>query len=170
MTNSLPMKVIKIKFPNKTTFARCLVDDDNYEEMKKVKWHLIKDGYAANVKYLFRRDGKDVMQTNLMHRLILNAPDYKASSLQVDHVNGDKLDNRKKNLRFCTNSENKMNQMKHKDNSLGVKGVSRNKKRFAARVQANKKGYYLGTYDSIDEASRAYKAKAKELHREFFHP
>lgn len=101
----------------------------------------------------------------LLHRVVMNAPD----GVKVDHINGDGLDNRKENLRMCTNSENAWNRRKNKDNTSGFTGVNWNKlkQRWMSRVQANGKRIHIGYFDSIEEAVTARDEVAKILHGEF---
>lgn len=77
-----------------------LIDDEDYEKVKGHKWHINSSGYAV---WRGVRDGKKV--TIRMHRLINNTP----KGMVTDHINHDTLDNRKSNLRSCTQSENMRN-------------------------------------------------------------
>ena len=77
-----------------------LVDDDDYEKYKDIRWYLSDMGYAVIRK---RIGGKK--KTLRLHRLITNCPD----GLVVDHINRDKLDNRKSNLRCVTQAVNMQN-------------------------------------------------------------
>jgi hypothetical protein len=85
---------------------------------------------------------------------------------QIDHINGIRTDNRICNLRSVTSKLNANNQRPpHRTNSLGVLGVvKRPSGRFAAEIRVSGKKLYIGTYDTITEASNAYKAKKLELH------
>jgi len=139
------------------------VDDDNYEELSKHKWH------AAS------RDGVDFIASSarnnghvLMHRLIMNCP----AGLVVDHIDHNTLNNQKCNLRICTLAENTRNSRKSKTCSTGFKGVFRlgkyhHSKPFQSVIESNKKNYYLGTFATPEEAARAYDEKAKELFGDF---
>ena len=102
-----------------------------------------------------------------LHRIIMNPP----ANLQVDHRNKNTLDNRKCNLRICTNSENAMNRGKQKNNYSGFKGVRldkrRKRKKFRAKITANKIIYHLGSFEKADEARAAYRKAAKQLHGQF---
>ena len=77
-----------------------------------------------------------------MHRVITKCPKGK----QVDHINGDGLDNRKANLRICTVNENNKNAKMRKDNKSGYKGVSwyPNRHKWRCVIFVNKKQIYLG--------------------------
>lgn len=88
---------------------------------------------------------------------------------QIDHINGDKSDNRIHNLREATFIENLRNRGKYKNNTSGYKGVYFDKKRnsWFAKIFHEKKSIHLGTYNTPIEASKAYAVKAKELHGDF---
>ena len=98
----------------------------------------------------------------LMHRHILQPP----VDLEVDHRDNDGLNNRRSNLRMATRSQN----MTNKEYGVGIsgyRGVSRNGSRWRARVIHNNKEHHIGTFDTIEEAAKAYDQLAKELHGEF---
>jgi hypothetical protein len=89
----------------------------------------------------------------------------------IDHKNKNKLDNRRSNLRICTNSENLMNRGKQRNNTIGHKGVSEDKrikrKKYRARITANKNTHLLGYFEKADEAGAAYKKSVKQYHGRF---
>ena len=89
--------------------------------------------------------------------------------MHVDHINGNPLDNRKSNLRICTNAENQRNRGVNKNNTSGYKGVcwAKQNKKWKARIKHNGKLIHLGYYKDKEEAARAYDKKAKELHGEY---
>lgn len=94
-----------------------------------------------------------------MHRLVANSPE----DAYTDHINGDKLDNRKCNLRICSDSENLMNSKVRVDNKSGYKGVFQEKRtlRWCAQINIDKVRIHLGTFSSPEEAAIAYDASAK---------
>src|SRR5574341_305184 len=81
----------------------CIVDDDDYEDLNKYKWKVSKWGYAVRE---LQRNGK--WSTILMHRVVNRTP----VGMVTDHINGNKLDNRRFNLRTCTTTENNANRSK----------------------------------------------------------
>lgn len=85
----------------------------------------------------------------------------------VDHEDGDGLNNRWLNLRQATHAQNCSNARVRRDNALGLKGVSRRKGRYTARIQANGERRLLGYFKTPEEAHAAYCVAAVELHREF---
>ena len=115
-------------------------------------------------------------------RLAYKQKNYKASRVawlmvtgswpesQIDHINGNKTDDRFKNLRSATNAQNCRNRSR-RDNKLGTKGVWRSAKRckyeFTSSIQIDGKRIYLGTFSTIHEAKLAYDKAAKQVHGEF---
>jgi hypothetical protein len=144
-----------------------IVDDEYFEELNKFSWCLYKD---HNTCYAKRKlpaiDGKKI--TLAMHRYILGLTD---SKIFVDHINGNGLDNRRENLRVCTNSENLRNRSKQKNNSSGFKGVSWHKasQKYSAQIKGiNINGKkHLGLYVCPIQAAKAYNEAAIKYHGEF---
>ena len=87
----------------------------------------------------------------------------------VDHINGVRHDNRWSNLRSATRSQNNKNKGVRSDNSSGATGVSWHcqRKRWVAEITCEKKHKFLGLFDTIAEASAAYKKAAEQLYGEF---
>lgn len=137
-----------------------IIDDEDYERINQHKWYAYK---SKRTFYAQRRDGKKILW---MHRIIINpSPDE-----QIDHINGDGLDNRKSNLRIATQHQNTMNCRKRaihrgKPPSSKYKGVSKCKTTGHWIVQLGFNGSYIwgGTYLTEIEAAKAYDIKAKEL-------
>ena len=143
-----------------------LVDSEDYEYLSKVNWHVKNNG--DNNMYAVRQTQKDKKRIEIsMHRLILGITD---SQCHVDHINGNSLDNRKINLRACTNAENRRNSKMFKNNTIGYRGVQFKKnlkKPYQARITCNNKTYHIGYFTTAKEAAEAYDKKAKELHGDF---
>ena len=132
------------------------VDDDDFERLSSRKWHAI----------LFRKEGKYRVQGSdgkLIHRVIMDTP----ANMVVDHINGDTLDNRKQNLRNCTNQQNIMNRNGNRRASGLPKGVTILKGKYVANIRVNKKRIYLGRYVELKDASNAYNDAATKYFGEF---
>lgn len=84
----------------------------------------------------------------------------------VDHINGDKLDNRISNLRITDNVRNNQNKSKRKDSTQPFKGVQRKNEKFSACITIQKKRHFLGTFKTAEEAANAYKQAAKTANRQ----
>lgn len=136
-----------------------IVDDQDYIYLSQFEW---KAKWQSTC-YAYRLD--ENKRSISMHREIMQAPRH----LQVDHINGNGLDNRRCNLRLCTNSENSRNQGKRSDNTSGYKGVSfaKNMKKFAAYIYLSRKTKLLGYYLTAEEAAHAYDEAAKKYYGEF---
>lgn len=130
--------------------------------LSKWKW-FYKDGYAQRTEYLGKMDGKYKYRTVKMHRLILNPEKTK----EVDHISGDRLDNRRSNLRVCSKAENQANQSIARNNSSGFKGVHKFRGRWQAYLYSKGKRYHLGYHNTREAAAIAYNDKAREVFGEF---
>lgn len=88
---------------------------------------------------------------------------------QIDHIDGNGLNNDIENLRAANHGQNQRNKGTQKNNTSGFKGVSWNKKaqKWQAFIKLDGKQRYLGYFDTPDAAHEAYKAAATKLHQEF---
>lgn len=140
------------------------ISEQDLELYNSYSWYIKNNG--SNNLYLVRQD-KNKKEYSF-HRTILNILDRK---LHVDHINGNSLDNRRENLRICSNAENRRNSKINKRNNTGFKGVRKAKrtldKPYQALIGYKGKQYILGYYKTAKQAARAYDLKAKELHKEF---
>jgi len=105
-------------------------------------------------------------KTRYLHQLLLNIDS--GNQLEVDHINGNPLDNRKSNLRECTHSSN-MKNISSRRSKTGYIGVypEKNSSKYVARIQSDNKPIHVGTFDSIEEAAKARDAAAIQYHGEF---
>ncbi len=142
-----------MKYIELTKGKRAIVDDEDFEYLNQWKW-LFDSNYAR------RSIGPAGNQECLyMHKLLINCP----KNRKGDHINGNKLDNRKSNLRIATVSENGMNRKVSKNNKSGLKGVSFFEGRWRAYIQRK----FLGYYSTKKEAAIAYNKAAQEFFGEF---
>ena len=150
------MKTISLTQGKVTT-----VDDEDYEQLNKHKWHYC-DGYAMRRSPMIGGVQGDMI---LMHREILKTP----KGLFTDHVDENRLNNQKHNLRTATKSQNGFNRGKNKNNTSRFKGVCFNSQNnnFRARIQAQGVRLELGSFPTATKAATAYADKSAELHGEF---
>jgi phospholipase C len=147
-----------------------IIDDADFYWISEFSWHVTVSGsnynklYAAS--FIRRQDG--VWKNTKMHRLILGVE----SSFQVDHRNGNGLDNRRSNLRVATILENARNKRKVIGTSSRFKGVSFNKRPgrksfWKAEIRVNRKLIHLGYHVDEIKAAIAYDRAAKKFFGEF---
>ena len=139
-----------------------IVDDNDYDLVAKCFWSVTSGGYVSGS-----------IKTNIgrrqirIHRLITGAPPH----MDVDHINGDKLDNRRSNLRVCTTSQNSANQGVRSNNTSGYKGVYRSDEGYwRAQITVRRVKLNLGTYRTKTEAARAYDAACLKHFGEYARP
>ena len=131
-----------------------IIDDKDYELICRYAWYNF-GGYATST-------GSKMIK---MHRLILSPEDNK----EVDHINTDRLDNRRCNLRECTHAENMRNKRKRIDSTSKYKGVCLHKPSglWAANLCINGTIISLKYHKTEKEAAAAYDVAAKKHHGEF---
>jgi hypothetical protein len=127
---------IPLRNKNKEIVGYTLVDKDIYEKIKDLKFSYTT-GYARNSKL------------GLLHRYIMSA---KKHDPLIDHINNDKLDNRRENLRFSNKSQNGQNKLKKENTESKYIGVSKDKLRWVCKITYNGKQYNYSFYDEIHAA------------------
>lgn len=137
-----------------------IVDEADYDWLSRYNW--TRSGPKIGKNYATSTVEKKRVY---MHRLILGAK----TGEQVDHINGDALDNRRANLRLCTKQQNTANSGLPSTNTSGLKGASfdRTKNRWASRIGVNGKYLHLGRFKTKEEAALAYDKAAVEHFGEF---
>lgn len=141
-----------------------IVDDEDFAYLAQFKWFAHFDGtnWYAQRNSPYKNGKRTVIH---MHRVVLGAPD----ELEVDHRDGDGLNNRRLNLRLATHAKNKCNARIQHNSSSGYKGVSWHKKtqRWQARITSNGTLIHLGVFDSPLDAANAYDEAALRYHGEY---
>ncbi len=137
--------------------AEIIVDAEDYEKVKNHSWCLNKLNYPVSR-----------MSNNKLIRLSRFLLDLDNPNLVIDHINGNILDNRRANLRLCTNTQNARNCKLSKNNTSGYPGVRMTSHgRYNARITFNRKGIHIGNYATFEEAVKARKEAEKKYFGEF---
>ena len=138
-----------------------LVDDEDYEELNAHTWNISKNGYVRRSVW---KDGKNTGEA--MHRRIMSAP----KGMDVDHIDQNRLNNQKANLRLATRSQNMANlRLKKKSTAHSkYKGVSlmqnaKLKRPWIAYIKIDYKNIYIGYFDTEEDAAYAYDQFAIQL-------
>lgn len=137
-----------------------LIDRADEKRLSRYRWWRSTKGYAIR-----STEHGGVKKMIWMHRVILEAN----KNQEVDHRNMDRLDNRKKNLRLATPTQNRANQRVSRNNKLGFKGVSRNtgSSTFRAYIWIKGKYSHLGCFSTPEAANAAYFKAAKKAWGQF---
>lgn len=143
-----------------------IVDADDYEKLSQHKWTATVSGGKV---YAHRRsklcDGASRAWLIVMHRVIMGLA--RGDRLCVDHINGNTLDNRKRNLRICTSGENSKN-LSRAWGKTGMRGVQQTGNgKWRVRIRVNAELISVGTFDTERDASIAYCFASKHLHGDF---
>ncbi len=137
-----------------------MVDDADFDWLNKLSWHIHHSKNICYARTGMKVDGK--YRNVHMQRLIMGNPD----GLEVDHIDGNGLNNQRCNLRTCTRSQNMANRRKVECES-GYKGVHRNGKKWKAKIVVNYVAHSLGTYELPEDAAKAYDQAARKHFGEF---
>jgi len=154
------MKQIKL-----TQGKDALVDDSDFIELNRFKWYTQRRGknfYA--IRNSLTLNGK--RKTVRMHIEIMGET---PKGVEIDHIDGNGLNNQRKNLRFCSKAQNAMNVGLRLDNRSGFKGVSWDKvtKKWKTQISIDKIQRYLGVFDTKEEAYEAYCVACLKFHGDF---
>lgn len=142
-----------------------VIDIEDAHLVAGVRWSVLKSGYA------YRRVAK--RDNVFLHRLILGLD--REDPREGDHINGDKLDNRRSNLRACTHAENTQNVSPRANRTSAFRGVcwSRDREKWRASVTANFRHVHLGYFDDelvAAEAARQARIRLMPQTNEARHP
>ena len=147
-----------VKIPlSKDKYA--IIDSTDNKLISKHKWYY-SHGYAVRHPKMVNgvRKGKI-----MMHRVINNTP----ISMHTDHINGDRLDNRKSNLRAVNTPQNVWNSKIERDTTTGIKNVSVSNDGYQVRVQKNGKRHFVGLFKNLDKAVHCATKFRKEYYGEY---
>ena len=154
---------MRYQITNKNYCFYLWLDQDDYEKfVKGYRFRLTKKDYVV---YSGTKDG---LNNKSLHRIIMGELDGK----EVDHINGNKHDNRRENLRLCNRTENNRNKGKLSTNTSGFKGVSwhKSKGKWRAVIQVGEgKQKHLGYFDDPETAYQSYCQAATKYHGNFKH-
>ncbi len=139
-----------------------VIDDCDFELVSQFRWCARPRCSGDSKFYAHRRSGPN--KWVFMHRFVMRIAD--SSYPEIDHKNGDGLDNRKENLRICTHIQNLANSGSRGGTSQ-FKGVSRHRKKWQVSIRADGKRFFLGVFDKEIEAALAYDREAILHHGEF---
>lgn len=138
-----------------------LVDEEDWDILPKRGWY---DHPHHTGKFYMKRDYRRKPRvTKQMHAVIMKTP----WGCGVDHINGNTLDNRRENLRICTNSQNVCNKGNYKNSISKYKGVCPRKDKWLTQIQRNGIKMYIGLYETEEMAAHQYNLAALDLHGEF---
>jgi len=148
------MKKIKL-----TQGKYAMVDDEDYFILKDIGW-CAKKGKHGFYAHAWRNKG-----VITMHKFLINPP----NGFQVDHKDGNGLNNQRINLRVATGQMNQANQRLSKANTLGFKGVAKGHyiDKYISHIRVNKKLIHLGVFQTKEEAAKIYDEAAVRYFGEF---
>jgi hypothetical protein len=135
--------------PHGETF---LFDKEDFDKIKGTRWSKDGKGYISN-------------HNDKLHRIVTGCPAGKV----VDHINHNKRDNRKCNLRICDTKDNMKNMLRSSANRSGIKGVGFHKasNKWRARITVEYKQIYLGSFETKEEAAEARRKAEEQYFKEF---
>lgn len=153
---TIPVNVGK---KGKNGIATALVSDEDYSFVSSKNWSMHKKGYPVTA--FKNKRGK--WTNRPMHKFLMSEKE----GFEVDHINRNRLDNRRENLRYATDLENPRNRIHTKANKFGQKGVYKDGKWFRAGISVNGKKIYLGRHETPEDAGAAYAIASAKYFGEF---
>ena len=137
-----------------------LIDEEDISRVGSLFWHMSSDGYIVTSGLYGKTQYK-------LHNFIFGG--RYGNDIVIDHINRDKTDCRKSNLRYVNNQQNGMNQSRKKNSYSGFKGVTyvKSKRQYRARIWLNGICVYLGSAHNPVIAAQMYNVAAKILFRQY---
>jgi hypothetical protein len=135
-----------------------ILDLEDFDKIKNFYWH-IENGYARR---RVRVEGGKRKRIQMQHFILGVDP-----KTMIDHIDRNRANNCKNNLRPCNKSTNGMNGGVPKDSSTGIRGVRHYKDKYSVYITENGKRHYLGLYSTIEEAANVRKQAEEKYFGEF---
>ncbi|NHW45989.1 HNH endonuclease [Paenarthrobacter sp. MSM-2-10-13] len=156
----------KVKLSGKHGEGKFAVVDDDVaqrQDIARYKWNLDPKGYVLRYKYIGQKNGRSNYTPLLLHRQVMDAP----KGTEIDHANGDRLDNRRSNLRFCTRQQNMRNRTV--SNQTGYKGIywRKQSQAYVARLTVDGRSIHAGMSRDPELAAILYDVAALQIFGEF---
>lgn len=158
------MKFVKVPL---TQGQVAIISSEDYELIGRYKWCANKRKTRWYAVGYVKGTGRKNCKVIYMHRLITNAP----KGVDVDHIDGNGLNNTRENLRFASRTQNMQNERNIRKGTSRYKGVwfSKQKSKWIAEIKVNKRKIHLGTFADEEEAAKTYDAAAIQYFGEFAH-